>query len=230
MDEIALVILLLIVVAAMSLALYIGRPIIDSTIKTSDIKGAQNDLQFIDDYIRTVSREGKDAVRIFKFSSAKEFESIPGEDAIQFSTVSSIQLVDYFTRSFSGNFAYISGNDVQCQEKDGDGDGVTDLVAENNYIKSVFKKAAGALNTSEIIMQITDKTNNVTVFVGNSSIMIDEDPSTSNGAGYTEISWAGTNRPLCQVHAYVNSTVKYDIYYKLYAGADFLTVEVRNIG
>ena len=229
MDEIALVALLLIVVAAMSLALYIGRPIIDSTIKTSDIKGAQNDLQFIDDYIRTVSREGKDAARIFKFSSSKEFESIPGEDAIQFSTTSPVQLVDYFTRSFSGNFVYISGNDVNCQEKDGNGDGVTDLVAENSYIKAVFKKVNGALNTSDILTQVTDKTNNVTVFVGNSSIVIDDDPSTSSGAGYTEISNAGTSRPVCQIHAYVNSTLKYDIYYKLYTGADFLTVEVRNI-
>ena len=230
MDEIALVVLFLIAVIGMAVALSIGRPAIDSAVKTSDIKGAQSDMQFIDEYIRTAAREGKDSMRIFKFSSAKEFESIPGEDAVQFSTLSTVQLVDHFTRSLSGNFVYISGNDVQCQEKDGDGDGAADLVAENSYVKAVFKKINGAINTGQILVQLTEKTNNATVFVGNSSILIDEDPSTSSGTGYTEISKSGTSLPLCQVHAYVDSSLSYDVYYKLYAGADFVSVEVRNIG
>lgn len=228
---VSVIVLLVIAVIAISLVLTIGRPIIDSTVKTTDIKGAEDDLRFIDDYIRTVAREGNNSVRIFKFSSPKAFQSIPGENAIQFSTDSRVALVDYLTRSFSGNYVYISGANVNCQSKDGDGDGVVDLVAENDKIKTVFKKIStnSSIDTAQIIMQITDKSNNVTTFVGNSSIIIDENPATSNGTGYTEISHSGVNLPLCQVHAFVNSTFAYDAYYKLYAGADFLIVEVRNI-
>ncbi|MFA4820555.1 MAG: hypothetical protein WC613_06400 [Candidatus Aenigmatarchaeota archaeon] len=228
---VSVAILLAIVIAAITLVLTIGRPTFDLAIKTSDIKGAEADLHFIDEYIRTVAREGRYAFRNYKFSSTKQFESIPGENAIQFLTDTPVPLIDFMTRSFSGNFVYIAGADVSCQQKDGDGDGVADLVAENDRLKAVFKKiASGTIDTSQIIMQVTDKTNNVTTYVGNSSILIDENPATSVGTGYTEIGNTGLRLPLCQVHAFVNSTIDYDVYYKLYAGADFLVIEVRNIG
>ncbi|MEK6888407.1 MAG: hypothetical protein AABX14_05685 [Candidatus Aenigmatarchaeota archaeon] len=223
-------ILLVIVFVAILLVLTIGRPTFDSAIKTADVKGAEDDLHFIDQYIRTVAREGRYAFRNYKFTSSKHFESIPGEDAIQFSTDTPVSLIDFMTRSFSGNYVYIAGADVNCLQKDGDGDGTTDLVAENDRLKAVFKKiSSGTIDTSQIIMQVTDKTNNVTTYVGNSSILIDENPATSVGTGYTEIGNTGLRLPLCQVHAFVNSTIDYDVYYKLYAGADFLVIEVRNI-
>lgn len=227
----SIALLLILVVMAMTLVLSLGKPIIDATIKTTEIKGAEDDLHFIDDYIRTVAREGKDSLRTFKFSSPKSFESIPREDAIQFTT-ESVSLIEYFNRIFSGNFVYIAGNNVQCQERDGDGDGTTDLVAENDKIRAVFRRvtATSALNTSSILTRLTDKTNNVNISIGNSSIVINEDYSTSSGVGYTEIGRSGLNLPVCQVHLFVNTTIDYDVYYKLYAGADFLVIEVRNVG
>lgn len=228
----SVILLFVIVIVAIGAVLTIGNPIIDIALRDTEIKNAEDDLHFIDNYIRTIAREGKDSMRIFKFSSPKSFETIPGEDAIQFSTTADTNAMEYLTRSFSGNFVYVSGNNVNCQEKDGDGDGSIDLVAENDKLKAVFRKIAvdTAIVTDRIFMQVTDKTNNATIYVGNSSVVINEDPSTSVGVGYTEISQSGTSLPLCQVHAFVNMTIDYDIYYKLYAGADFLVVEVRNIG
>ena len=226
----SVVLLLLIVLIAVGLVFTIGNPIVDASVKTSDIKSAEADLHFIDDYIRSVAAEGRDSMRIYRFTSPKDFESIPGENAVQFYTDSPVQLIDYLTRSFSGNFAYVSGADVNCQEKDGDEDGVADLVAENTRIRAVFKKvSSGMLNTSQILTRLVDKTNNVTTFVANSSIVIDEDYSTSGGEGFVRIGRSGTSLPVCVVQAFINSTLDYDIYYKLYAGADFLTVEVVNI-
>lgn len=227
----SLALLLIFVVLAMVLVLSIGRPAIDAAIKITDMKSAEDDLHFIDDYIRTVAREGKDSTRIFDFSSPKAFESIPREDAIQFAAEGKTPIVEYFSRMISGNFVYIGGNNVQCQEKDGDGDGTVDLVAENDKIRAIFRRvtATSALNTSSILTRLTDKTNNVNISIGNSSIVINEDYSTSSGVGYTEIGRSGLNLPVCYVHLFVNSTLDYDVYYKLYAGADFLVIEVRNI-
>jgi hypothetical protein len=59
--------------------------------------------------------------------------------------------------------------------------------------------------------------------------VIDDNLLTTSGNGYSEISSSGQALPSCQVHFFMNSTVDYDIYYKLYAGADFFVVEVRNI-
>ena len=227
----SVIVLFLIVVIGVSVVLNIGTPVVSSAVKTTEIKNAEGDLHFIDNYIITVAREGKDSMRIFKFSSPKSFESIPGEDAIQFSTETDVNFIEYLNRKISGNFVYVSGSNVNCQSKDGDGDGTIDLVAENDRIKVVFKSVPvdTAIVTDRLLLQITEKTNNMTTYVGNSSIVINEDPSTSVGVGYSEISNSGVNLPVCQIHAFVNSTLDYDIYYKLYAGADFLSAEVRNI-
>ncbi|KHO48151.1 MAG: hypothetical protein QT00_C0001G0164 [archaeon GW2011_AR5] len=228
---VSVILLFVIVILAVSVVLNIGGPLVDSTVKTTEIKNAEDDLHFIDNYIMTVAREGKDAMRIYKFSSPKDFETIPGEDAIQFSTTSDIGVIEYLNRKMSGNFVYVSGANVNCQEKDGDGDGTIDLVAENDRIKAVFRKYAvdTAIVTDRLLLQVTEKTNNITTYVGNSSVVINENPATSVGVGYSEISRSDINLPVCQVHAFVNMTTDYDIYYKLYAGADFLVVEVRNI-
>lgn len=228
----SIALLLIMLLIAIFLVLSIGNPTIDAAVKAVDFKSAEDDLHFIDDYIRAVAREGKDATRAFDFASPKAFESVPREDAVQFSSEGSSALIEYFTRVFSGNFVYIGGSNVQCQERDGDGDGTTDLVAENDKMRAVFRRvtANSPLNTSSILLRLADKTNNVNISVGNSSIVINEDYSTASGVGYTEIGRSGTNLPVCVVHLFVNSTLDYDVYYKLYAGADFLVIEVRNIG
>ncbi len=224
-------ILFVIVILGMTVVLNVGGPAISAAVKSSEIKDAETDLRFIDDYIVTVAREGKDAARVFRFTSPKEFETVPGEDAIQFSTESGANFMDFMSRTITGNFVYVSGNNVNCQEKDGDGDGTIDLVAENDKVKAVFRKVAvdTAIVTDRLFLQVTEKTNNITTYIGNSSIVINENPGTSVGVGYSELSKSGINLPLCQVHAFVNTTIDYDIYYKLYSGADFLVVEVRNI-
>ncbi len=219
--------LFLISLMAIALVLEVGMPIVNLAKETSEIHDAESDLHFIDTYVRAVAREGKDSVRIFRFTSPKQFETIPGEDAIQYSMETQTSFFDYLSRSLSGNFAYIAGSNVDCTEKDMNNDGANDLVMENDKIIAVFRKMSGSVDTSNIIMQITRKFDGSTVYVGNSSIVIDGDLSTSVGIGYTEISSNGLQKPVCQVHALVQGTIDYDVYYTLYAGADFFVTEVR---
>jgi hypothetical protein len=216
----------LISLVAIALVLEVGMPIVNLARETSEIHDADSDLHFIDTYVRAVAREGKDSVRIFRFTSPKQFESIPGEDAIQYSMETQTNFFDYLSRSFSGSFAYIAGSNVDCTEKDMDNDGVADLVMENDKIIAVFRKINGNIDTSDIIMKVTRKFDGSTAYVGNSSVVIDNNPFTSFGTGYTEISSNGLQKPVCRVHAVVRSTVDYDVYYTLYAGADFFVAEV----
>ncbi len=218
----------LIVVIALGLVIAMGMPIVRNAGETADTRNAQSDLMFIDRYVQTVAAEGKDAVRIYKFSSPKKFESIPGEDVIGFSAEAQTNIFDYLTRSRSGTFTFVGGNNVNCYEAEENGN--TYLVLENDKIKAFFRKTTGQVDTGEIMTKIIQKTNGADVYVGNSSVIIDDNPSTSVGTGFTELSFAGKQLPACQVHASVNSTTSYDVYYRLYAGADFLEIDVRNIG
>ena len=209
----------LISIAAIGVVVSIGMPVISSASESTEIKNAQDDMKFVDDYIRSVAAEGRDAVRIYKFSSPKSFQTLPGDDVVQYSKEVKTSFVQYLTRTITGDLLSMSGNNVNCAD-----DG-TYYVLENDKLAAYFRKINGTIDTADIIYKIVQKTNNATVFVGNSSILVD---GSSAGVGYTQIS-SGLRLPACQLHAAVNSTVNYDVYYRLYAGADFLVVDVRNI-
>lgn len=227
-DMISIALVFLIVIVTVGLVIGLSNPIIQTTTKSADIRGAESDLISLDNYIRTVVREGKDSTRVFNFESPKTFTALAGEDAIQF-RIDQTNFIDYLTRTASGDLVYVAGSNVDCTQSDGNGDGVTDLVAENDKLKAVFRMDNGRVDTTNILEEALQKSNGDKIYIGNFSIAIDGDGATANGTGYTEILTQGRNLPACTIHAYVNSTIQYDVYYKLYAGADFLVVEVRHI-
>ena len=226
-------ILFAIALTAVVLVLGIAQPVANITTKATEIQSAMASMQVVNNIINEVIDEGNGAARLFGFVASDDIESIPEEDALQFKTFTHVEVIDFFSRNVDKNMMIISGNNVNCFERDENGDGSKDLVLENNLIKAVFKKTPKAsplssLATNETIISLTEKTNNHTIFFTNTSVYVDNF-STAVGAGYSEISFAGMQMPHCQVHVFVNASLSYDIYYKLYTAADFLISEVRNI-
>lgn len=226
--------LFMIVVGAWVLILNIGASIIESATASIDIREAERTLSYINNMISEVVDEGSGASRVFKFSGKGEYQSIPEEDIIEYKRFSITPPFDYFSRKFIGNIIRVSGNDVDCYESDVNNDGSTDLVMENSFLLVGFQKIdktnpLAPIDTKDNILYIKEKTNNISVIPVNSSIVIDEDTSTSYGNGYSELLRKDNDLPRCVAHFFVNSTVSYDIYYELYAGADFLLIEVRNV-
>lgn len=227
-----LAILFAVVVAAITIVITASRPTISTALTSTDIKIAENIMKTIDDSIKEVGREGVNSTRIVTFTAPRFFETVPEDDAVQFSTTTGA--FEYLARKFTDNIAFIGGSDVRCAEEDGDGDGDADLVVENQFIKGTFlfvKKTTSyaSYDTSGILISLREKTNNSTAIFANTSVVIDDSAATASGNGFSEIPNAGESLPVCQVHFFMNSTLDYDIYYKLYAGADFFVVDVRNI-
>ncbi len=221
------VLVFLTVVIAATIVLNIGNEAIESSKKASSIKDAQNAMFILDNAIKEVSSEGIGAKRSVRISYPGKFESIPGEDAIQFESVQGMQLFEYLSREFKGNFARISGGDVSCDDSG-------NLTVENTFLKLQLRNIPetspmASINTTEILISLGEKANSTEIAFINSSVVIDDNLSTANGTGYTEISNKGKFLPFCQVHAFVNSTKSYDIYYRLYAGADFIVIDVKNV-
>ena len=229
------VLLLAIVIVAWSVVLSIGTPTIESTVTSTDIIETEQTLSYIDNYVREVVKEGSGATRIFKFSVGNnEYETIPGEEVVQFTKTAPSALFEYFSRIFIKNIMRIAGADVDCYGADVDGDGSIDLVMENTFLKVGFQKVnkttpLSSINTTTNIIYMKEKTYNNIVIPVNTSIVIDDDTSTSYGTGYSELLREKKNVPRCVIHFFVNSTVDYDVYYTLYAGADFLVIDIRNI-
>src|SRR3990167_2909743 len=135
----------LISITAIGVVISIGMPVINSASESTEIKNAQDDIKFIDNYIRSVAAEGAGAMRVYKFSSPKSFESVPGDDAVQYSKEIKTGFVQYLTRTVSGNFLYTSGDNVDCAD-----DGAYFFVG-NDKIGTYFRKINGAMDTADII-------------------------------------------------------------------------------
>ena len=223
------------IVLGISIILLNSRPIIEDATTAVSLKNAENIMQSIDNAIMEVASEGSNSSRIITFFAPGEFISVPLENGIEFKKkIVSDSGADYFSRSVRNNVVFVGGNDVFCNEIDANNDGNTDLVAENSFLRVVFRKVAKTnplqtLDTSYNIIQAVEKTGNTTVNFVNSSVVIDNNLSTYRGNGFSEILRTGEALPVCTIRFFVNSTVQYDIIYKLYTGADFFVAEVRNI-
>ncbi|MBI5332451.1 MAG: hypothetical protein HZB65_02675 [Candidatus Aenigmarchaeota archaeon] len=213
-----------IVVLGVSLVLVSGMPVIDKVKDGLEFQEAEKFMQKIGIAIDDVSREGEGSTRIVR-SGSGEYRIDSRSDLIEFVQRSSV--FDYLTRKQDNDLVLVSGTDARCYEQDVDGDSKVEMVMENSYIKIALKKASGAYNTKDAIVSITG--NNRTIYPTDSSIIIDEDPATGSGIAASELDEIGTGLPKCRAHYFMNSTIDYDIYYTLYSGADFMTVEIRNI-
>lgn len=218
---ISLAFLTFIVMVGFAVILSVGQPVIEKVTDSEKVRVVENIMRLIDNSISYVAEEGIGSSRLIKFYSPGAIQSIPEENAIQFRAESAI--IEYFSRRVVGSLVYISGNDVSCRTG-------SDLTMENSYISIVFQKIENStINTEDNILMIREKSSGIAIYPTNSSVVIDDDPRTAHGTGYSEILRAGDKLPSCQVHFFVNSTVSYDIYYTLYSGADFIEVEVRNV-
>ncbi len=230
------VLTIVIVIAAITIVLVTSRSAVQSSTSFVEVSKVEDILQLIDNGMREVMAEGFNATRVVSFTTSERFESIPSEDSIEFKKEgTNVFGVEYLTRSMKNNILFIGGDDVQCSETDGNNDGIADLVVENSFLKAVFQRVAKNVNLSNIstssnLIRLVEKTGNTTITFANSSITIDSNVSTSSGRGYSELQRNGTLLPACTAHFFVNATsLSYDVYYKLYAGADFLVMDVRNI-
>ncbi len=220
-------------IIAISLALEIGMPILDTAKSSSDYTEAELALKKIDNSILETAREGSGSVRELAIASPMKFMSMASENAITSFGGTYSSLFDYNTRTKSGDIILITGSDANCFE--GVEKGSPALIAQNSLVRFAFnftKKNETnytALDTATAIISMTDVARNVSIDIVNSSVVIGTDERSSRGSGYSELLSSGHGLAFCTIHFYVNSTVQYDIYYRLYSGADFIQAEVRNI-
>jgi hypothetical protein len=214
----------LMVIIATGIVLVSGNKVLNFSKTSSAFNDAKNAMSAIENTIKEVAEEGEGAKKALKISYPGTFESLPGENSVEFSIVSDSGFLNHFSRTFRANLVTIAGDDVSC-------DNIGNLTLENSFIKAELLNVpvVSAIDTSGIILSITEKTGNSQINFVNSSIQINDNITTMNGTGYSEITRTGKNLPLCQAHFFINSTKSYDIYYKLYAGSDFLVIDVRNV-
>ncbi len=226
---ISFVFLTAIVLTAIFIVVNIGTPLIEGARVGETIRQAEAVMIKIDNAVREVEKEGVGSRRIIKFTSPGEFETFPEENIVQFRMESNVQVVGFLSRKTGKNIFYLGGEDVIC-------DNTTNLTMENTFFKAVMNKITNAtplstLSTRNNIISLTEKETGTQINITNSTIIIDDNVTYANGTGFSELLRTGKGLPSCTAHFFVNvsNARSYDIYYTLYAGADFLKIEVRNV-
>ena len=221
------IIITALVIVAIGIVLNIGNPIISKSQTSAQIREAEEIMKHLDNYIKEIASEGNGSSRIFSFTaSGGSFMADAREDSIQFK-INGPRTMEYLSRKKHGDLYTISGNDVDCSTTS------NSLIMSNSRLNITFQRKGSssnwvAINTSQNILNITQRDLGITVNFTNTSVMINGDSTTSNGTGYSEILRTGDNMPFCIAHFHINSSIEYDIYYTLFAGADFLVQEVRD--
>jgi len=219
------------VFVAISIVINFSNPLIAKGSSLQSIKDGENVMSYLDNYVQEVAKDGKGASRSFGFSTtAKDYTVLAGEDSIRLKYDAPFEVLEYFSRQKNGNKMTIAGSDVTCNQSG------SQLLMENTHLLVAFQKVGSSsspatIDTANNIANITQKDLGKTFTPSNSSVILDNDPTTRTGTGYSEIMNSGKSLPMCVAHFYVNSTnvAHYDVYYILYAGADFLEVRVDNI-
>jgi hypothetical protein len=220
-------VVVLIVIVSTAMVMDAGSDIIATETSGAVILDTHDMLLLIDTTIHQVATEGQGSKRELSIKPQNMIEVIPEENSILTSIDTSAKFSKYFSLITEGNLKKISGGDVDCSDADS-------IIMENSLIKTTFSKIGvpsshAALNTSLAFNTAYLKNNGVTVTITDSGIEMDQNLSSINGTGYTELLLSGRNRPSCTVHIYMNGTYEYDAYYTLYSGKDFLVFETKNI-
>lgn len=214
-------ILVMITVTGIILVLGLGKPIIDSATDLAQIQESETLLRRINNYIIETASEGNGSSRFLSFYSPAAFEVYPQDDSI----VAEFKTPYVLSRKYP--IMYLSGSDANCTSGG-------NLTIENSKLKAVFQyvqsqQPFSSINTANNIVYLEEKSSNSRVYTTNSSVRIDGLPTSSYGNGYSEVMRTGNNLPFCRVHFYINSIsgIKYDIFYTLYSGSDFIEAAVN---
>jgi hypothetical protein len=214
-------------IVSIGLVLMIGNVIVSTAEDSSHFQEAESIMARLRDYISQVVSEGNGSSRAMSMSpKAGHFEmNMPANTIIYY--MDGPEIFEHFSRKADGELFSISGNDADCKQDN------NYIYMQNSRLNATFQRKGNqtswvALNTSDIMRSIMQVDSNTSIILANSSVMIDDQPQSSYGNGYSELLNEEENQPFCIVHFFINSTCcAYDIYYTLFSGADFLVQEIR---
>lgn len=226
----SLILMTLVILTAIGMVISIGNPIVERNKLSSSVKEAEMAVEKISNCIADVVSEGNGSSRKFDTGSfGGEFEMRDYENSITYS-IRGPRIFDYFSRTYRNGYYMISGSDVDCYEAG------SLLVMENSRIAFYFRmsgspSAPSYIDTSTHLNRTVQKDYGQDIYFTNSTIMIDDMLLSSNGTGYSELMNPGEGLPVCVFHMRIepSSYPAYDVYYTLFAGADYALMEVSGV-
>jgi len=234
---IAGVLVILISFMALALVVTMGMPALNRAKEAAVINEATQHMRELDSTIREVASEGTGALRSTAMKVSGGTYSVNQKSgSVDFTYDMKYGLIEAGSFFKEGNLYMFSGTNGKASEYDLDGDSVAELVLENDILRIGIQKVANSsspntdtIDTKNNVKILNLKEGMVNVTPADTSVILDNLPSTSSGVGYSELVSKGDYLSKAEAIVHVNSTdISYDVVYTLPSNADFLIVKIVN--
>jgi type II secretory pathway pseudopilin PulG len=220
------VIYVLIGIIVLTVVIEAGLPLIGGLQDRSEVNTARNTFSAIDGQIKEVANEGQGSQRIISLE-IPEGTVTTEDNKLRWKIETNSKVIEPRTRVELGNLIVSSDVDVSASNHPGH------HVLQNSRILVNFSRFGSEsnrtwINTSSLINHIRFKDTGSETN-GTFTFFINQNASTTNGTGYTEIIQTGTGLASATLKATVNSSIyEYELHLTLDSKADFLRAEVEN--
>ena len=192
---------------------------------------AKQKMSSLDTLVNELYYEAPGATRVVKMNVDEGKFMISGDEN-KLKYVLDARLFEPVTRFKEGNLIISSGPFVKAYEGDPDGNGIMDLVLENDDVLFAVRKYGNLTNytyidTSSLVSLVRNKKLNVDIRP-RTAIYVNE---TNNiGNGYTMLTAQGSELTSAGIRLFMNATIDYEAIFTLNAGADFVQLSIRPLG
>jgi hypothetical protein len=219
-----------IALAAITIIVTVGNPLVKNIQDAIAIDSAQDMLATLDRTVREVAAEGRGSTRVVPIEFSRGKLTVD-EDSNQifYELDTEADVISPGTRREIGNIFIASNTDVNVTSNS------THIIMENTHIRALFNKTGSETNFTGINLSriITGVRFNLgereeADFNGSVEILIDNNATKSAGTGYTTAVEEGANLAKGTVRAYVdNAYLSYTVEISL-TGGDFLEISASN--
>jgi type II secretory pathway pseudopilin PulG len=227
-----------ITVSAIGIVLSTAVPALENQRDASQIRSAQDFLRNLDSSAQEVVSEGQGSTRTLDLSfSQGNIEFDAKNDTVTYGLQTDAEVVSPQTSVRRGNI--VLANNARVKVKTAICEGVRSYVLENEHIEACIRNVGSEsnrqdINTSDLLVKYRFKDQNRDLD-GNLSVLINSNPRTSSGTGFTSVPYenlprnnVGTGQVTATVTTSVGDAFRYDIVFQLPTGADFLKIDVQN--
>ncbi len=219
-------------VAAVSTILLVGVPAIDRAKDSGVVNEAYQNMQVIDNLIRTVASEGSGSLRVAEIKvSSGTYRTISASGSFEYDFDLTSNLFSRGTYKREGNLQTIIGGGAKASENS------TNLILENGILEIVLDKKGtqnnwDSINTSTLVKTVKIKSNGFVLKPNETSVLVGSQQNSSWGIGYSKLVSDSTSLAKAEAIAHVRSNVtnvEYEVLYTLPSLADFFFMSVRNV-
>lgn len=230
-----------IIVGGIALVLAAGLPVIENMRDSAAVDQAQNFLSELDGVIQEVAAEGEGSARTVSLSFSRgEYVVDAEENEIRYELTTGADIIDPHSTQQVGNLLLTSEADAELFETSVDGTGC--YMMESEYVQACIRNISEdnpeSLNVSDLLVYLHNKDIDTnwtapTTPTGNLSVTVAGDSDTDSGSIWTEPVRTGRHLGIAEVVAHVEvdsgslSGLNYRIRYRLWSGADFLSLQVE---